>query len=447
VTENQTPVLSSRLDRLADEMTPPLDVVATVRTAREAHRRRRRGRIALVAVATATAAVVAGTTVGLDLLSSSAPGRDEAAPAPSTASGTPIPPEEGRLETLAEDLRVALQARIEALALGAPPVADTCPERAPTLNSAFGAVLAEHSSGAAAGDCVWRTPNGDVQITLGFMAGGTVDQIHADVDAEVARSGCLPTALPGSLTFTALALCEEDGATGWHLRVMDTTGDGFWLLNVTLDDQRAEDPATTVAAVLDAADTDLSAGADPSTDADPSVEDAPPADSPQAELDEVAGLFTEQLVLTAPDQFQGCPPDPGPIGAIMRIPMWEMGGSMPGQDGCRYQSDSSADAPLAGMIVVRFDLHDWMSLDDVRGEVSSRVENGYCLAVDLPAVHPDAILERCPDAGMTKWLLHVPDSRGSGMWVVAMFVGDDSPQTDGARRLPAIAELATRTLW
>jgi hypothetical protein len=143
------------------------------------------------------------------------------------------------------------------LSLDGPAAAESCPERAPTVNGAFGAVLAEHSSGAAAGDCVWSTPDGDLQVTLGFMVGGTIDQIHIDVDAETARAGCLPTALPGSLTFTALALCEEDGATGWHLRVMDTSDSGFWLLTVTLSDRRSEDPAATVAAVLDAADADL----------------------------------------------------------------------------------------------------------------------------------------------------------------------------------------------
>jgi hypothetical protein len=93
-------------------------------------------------------------------------------------------------------------------------------------------------------------------MALGFMAGGTVDEIHADVDAETARTGCYRTALPGSVTFTALALCGEDGGTSWHVRVMDTGGTGFWLLSVAVDD-RHQDPAATVAAVLDAADADL----------------------------------------------------------------------------------------------------------------------------------------------------------------------------------------------
>ena len=251
-------VLGSRLHTLAEDLTPQADLYAQAVSARARYRHQRRARMGVALAVAAVAAVVVGVSTVTGALSSApAPGRDVAAPTTSSASGTPIPPEEGRLETLADDLRAALEARATPLALNGPPAADACPERAPTLDSAFGTVLAEHSSGAAAGDCVWSTPNGDLQITLGFMVGGTIDQIHTDVDAETATAGCLPTALPGSLTFTALALCEEDGATGWHLRVMDTSDSGFWLLTVTLGDQRSEDPAATVAAVLDAADADL----------------------------------------------------------------------------------------------------------------------------------------------------------------------------------------------
>jgi len=74
VTDHETSVLSSRLHRLADDLTPPLDVVGQVRKARERRRRQRRGRMALVAVATATAAVVLGTATAVDLLSTRAGG-------------------------------------------------------------------------------------------------------------------------------------------------------------------------------------------------------------------------------------------------------------------------------------------------------------------------------------------------------------------------------------
>ena len=267
-------VLHSRLHSLAEDLTGagtagshPSYAASYADSARARFRRRRRTRAGLAVAAAAVVAGVVSVAVSGALSSSPDPGRDAAHPAPATSappSGTQSSQRSAeqaataaRLHLLAEDLRNALQARATPLSLGGPPVGDGCPERAPTVNSALGLLPAEHSSGAAQGDCVWRTPDGDLQVALGFMAGGTVDQIHTDVDAETARAGCLPTALPGSISFTALALCEEDGGTGWHLRVMDRTGSGFWSMSVTVGDQRPQDPAATVAAVLDAADADL----------------------------------------------------------------------------------------------------------------------------------------------------------------------------------------------
>jgi hypothetical protein len=91
VTNNETSVLSTRLHRLADDLTPQLDVVAQVRGARERNRRQRRGRIAFLSVATATAAVVVGTTTAVDLLSASAD-REVAGPAlPTVPTTEPAP--------------------------------------------------------------------------------------------------------------------------------------------------------------------------------------------------------------------------------------------------------------------------------------------------------------------------------------------------------------------
>jgi hypothetical protein len=254
-------IVATRLHSLADDLAPEIDVVGHVRDARARVRRRRRTRTGLALATAAVAAAVVGLPPAIGALSSSPdPRRDAATPVPTTSaapSSTDGEPSAVPLDSLAEDLRVALQARTTPLSLDAPAAAGGCAERAPTVNSAFGATLAEHSSGAAAGDCVWSTPDGHLQLALGFMAGGTVDQIHTDVDAETATGGCLPTALPGSLTFTALALCDEDGATGWHIRVMDTSGSGFWLLSVTVGGHRPQDPVATVAAVLEAADADL----------------------------------------------------------------------------------------------------------------------------------------------------------------------------------------------
>ena len=93
--DRDTTVLTSRLHRLADDMTPPLDVIGQVRAARARHQKQRRGRIALIAAATATAAVVLGTT-GLIGQLSVAPQRGEVAvpsrSVPTTAERTPTPP-------------------------------------------------------------------------------------------------------------------------------------------------------------------------------------------------------------------------------------------------------------------------------------------------------------------------------------------------------------------
>jgi hypothetical protein len=266
-------VLHTRLHSLAEDLTGTTTAfshAAYADSARARFRRRRRTRTGLAVAAAAVVAAVVGVPVIGDPSSSPDPGRGAAHPAPTTSA----PPSDtgsedisqqraeraataARLQSLADELRAALQSRATPLSLEGPATAGSCPERAPTVNSDFGAALAEHSSGAAAGDCVWRTPDGDLQVALGFMAGGTIDQIHSDVDAETARAGCLTTALPASVTFAAVALCPEDGATGWHFRIMDTTGTGFWVLSVTVGDERPQDPAATVVAVLEAADADL----------------------------------------------------------------------------------------------------------------------------------------------------------------------------------------------
>jgi hypothetical protein len=90
VTEHDTTLLADRMHRLADHMTPHLDVVGQVRAARERHRRQRRARITGLAVATAATALVAGTVVTTDVLS--ADRRTEVA-APSTPG--PSAPETG----------------------------------------------------------------------------------------------------------------------------------------------------------------------------------------------------------------------------------------------------------------------------------------------------------------------------------------------------------------
>ncbi|TQN37846.1 hypothetical protein FHU33_4513 [Blastococcus colisei] len=89
--DHETTVLSSRLHTLADDITPPLDVVGQVRAARSRHQRQRRGRLALVAVATATAAVAVATVAAADLLTATPPRAEVAVPRHTSATAHPTP--------------------------------------------------------------------------------------------------------------------------------------------------------------------------------------------------------------------------------------------------------------------------------------------------------------------------------------------------------------------
>jgi hypothetical protein len=102
VNDHETTVLSARLHQLSDDLTPPLDVVEQVRTARDGHQRRRRTRIALVAVATATAVVLVGLPLTISSLTS-APSGGVAGPAPTGS-------------TASDQLDTQLRAAVEALA-------------------------------------------------------------------------------------------------------------------------------------------------------------------------------------------------------------------------------------------------------------------------------------------------------------------------------------------
>ena len=87
MTEHETTALRSRMERLADDMTPPLDVTRVVRGARDVRRRQRRARITLIAVGAAAAAALVAVPVTIGSLSS-APSGGVAGPAPTSAETT-----------------------------------------------------------------------------------------------------------------------------------------------------------------------------------------------------------------------------------------------------------------------------------------------------------------------------------------------------------------------
>ena len=107
--DHETTVLIARLHQLSDDLTPPLDVVEQVRTARDGHQRRRRTRIALVAVATATAVVLVGLPLTISSLTS-APSGQVAGPVPTSSSSPTSAQEEADRRAVEEALRRARQA-------------------------------------------------------------------------------------------------------------------------------------------------------------------------------------------------------------------------------------------------------------------------------------------------------------------------------------------------
>jgi hypothetical protein len=109
VNDQTTSVLTSRLHQLADELTPPLDVVGEVRAARSRRRRQRRVRIALVAAATVTAGALIGVPLTIDSLTS-APSGQVAGPVPTSSSSPTSAQEEADRRAVEEALRRARQA-------------------------------------------------------------------------------------------------------------------------------------------------------------------------------------------------------------------------------------------------------------------------------------------------------------------------------------------------
>jgi hypothetical protein len=107
VNDHQTTVLTARLHQLADDLTPPLDVVEQVRAARARHRRTRRTRIGFLALATATAALVIGTATSIHVLAS--PEHQVAGPGVTTTEA-PAPPTSDR-EQLDAEARAAAAER------------------------------------------------------------------------------------------------------------------------------------------------------------------------------------------------------------------------------------------------------------------------------------------------------------------------------------------------
>jgi hypothetical protein len=253
VNEHQTALLSERLHRLADEMTPQLDVVTHVRTARARHRRRRRARVVLLTVATATAAVVIGTTTAVDLLTAgrgevAAPGVPSAGPSASPTVDEARPP---WLEGQVESLAMSLEMRPADLELRAPAGLSGCPGLTTRLVDALDISLEQEpaSTSGGADECTWiaRTgPAGTISLSIGFVAGGDQHTVREnlagsllDDEDEAAGSAsrsneCYTTPLPGYQGAAGLRACAFGAREAWAVDIADAGGHGVWVLTATV---------------------------------------------------------------------------------------------------------------------------------------------------------------------------------------------------------------------
>jgi hypothetical protein len=92
VTDHETTtLLRDRLHRLADDMTPAVDVVGQVRAARTRNRRQRRSRMVFLALATATAAAAVAVPLSIGATNSSAPDGGVAGPGSPSSTVVPTP--------------------------------------------------------------------------------------------------------------------------------------------------------------------------------------------------------------------------------------------------------------------------------------------------------------------------------------------------------------------
>ena len=164
------------------------------------------------------------------------------------------------LHDAAESLRADLSA-------GAPvPVPDPsldgpCPEAHVRLSEATGMyTLAPHVENDAAltsDGCRWSldaapgsTAEDRLDLELRSDPTLTQDELTRGYDARRNRDGCYPTALPGSVAFSALLLCGDEARTSWTVTMLDDDGTGGWVLTADVGADLPEAFGTGKAAVI-----------------------------------------------------------------------------------------------------------------------------------------------------------------------------------------------------
>ena len=164
------------------------------------------------------------------------------------------------LERMAEALRGELRA-------GDPvPVPDAsrdvpCPDAGGTLSRATGmyelAPDALKPRSRTSQGCGWSlvgssgSPASDrLDLALRSDPALTQEELTRGYDARTVREGCYPSALPGSVAFSALLLCSEETRTSWTVTMLDGDGPGGWVITVDAGSQLPEGFPTGTASVL-----------------------------------------------------------------------------------------------------------------------------------------------------------------------------------------------------
>jgi len=418
VTEHDTSVLTARLHTLAEELTPPVDVVAQVRGARERHRRQRRARVAVLAVATAATALVAGTAVTVNVLSADR-GREVAGP--STAASPTAPP---------SGLPAGWEPRtFQGVDFAVPPGArsdDTFID-VPVSSWTDGPLL------------IWNGP----QLSTDAYSSVSVMIAEPFQGGLPPRGGGRSFTVPGAeKAYGNIETTTMTDSVGPAERVV------VWL------ELLADDHLVQVDAVFDGGDRGRQMGQQlidslslTPTIGLPSNEPAPAEERlGNARLEAgvqalTAALRARPRSLTTPADLTTCPQDTGAVSAALGVPLDYVGGSLPGDPGaCEWSSGKSTGAKQDYFSVGIGFAAGW-TMEDVHAVTPDQ----GCRRDFLPMYAPAAVLDSCPLQGAsTQWNLYVPDSEGAGVWMFTSFQGGNQP-VDGPAALTAALDVAAST--
>jgi hypothetical protein len=437
VTDHQTTLLGERLHRLADDMTPQLDVVAQVRTARAGHRRRRRIRWGALAVATAAAAAIVGTTTAADLLSVDR-GTEVAVPGvPTTTSPEPTPaPPTG--EPASNGLPVGWEPRsFQGVTFGVPPgarMADTVDQR-PVTSWMEGPSLTWHGPAVGAEEHFVK-----VMITETFEGGlgpGDGGDWFDVPGAEQAYGGIEPSSLDegtgGQVESTILWLDVLHGDRLVRVNARFAAGpEGETMANQLIDSLSVASPG---------GDTEQGRA-----DAEAARQRAE-----QPEQERLAALAAELrtalearesvLSLTAPADLGACPEDTGAMSAALGVDLIYRDSGLPGDAGECEWTTAAPSGGLADHLSVGIGFTPgWTEEDVSRGVL---LDEG-CYRSAVPAT-PIAFVDVCPLEGQsTQWMVFVADAGGAGAWTFLAVAGQNQP-VRGSAAIAAVLDVADAT--